>query len=278
MKATTSLAVCFSIVSVVIVSERTFGLQPVPLKAQPFALQDVRLLDGPFKTAMDRDGKYMLELDPDRLLHNFRVNAALPSTARPLGNWESPKSELRGHLTGHYLSACALMYASTGDERFRARADLLVRELAKCQAGLGKSGYLSAFPESFFDRLESSGKVWAPYYTLHKLLAGLLDAHVLCGNAQALEVATKFGDWVVQRIGRLSDEQIEQMLAVEHGGINEAMANLSALTGKSGTSRRPEDFTTSACWTRWPSGGTSLLVCTPTRSFPRSSAWPGFTN
>ena len=124
MKATTSLAVCFSIVSVIVVSERTFGLQSVPLKAQPFALQGVRLLDGPFKTAMERDGKYMLDLDPDRLLHNFRVNAALPSTARPLGNWESPKSELRGHLTGHYLSACALMYASTGDERFRARADL----------------------------------------------------------------------------------------------------------------------------------------------------------
>jgi uncharacterized protein len=103
----------------------------VPFKAEPFALQDVRLLDGPFKTAMDRDGKYLLDLDPDRLLHNFRANAGLPSTAAPLGNWESPKSELRGHLVGHYLSACALMYASTGDERFRQRAALLVGELAQ---------------------------------------------------------------------------------------------------------------------------------------------------
>ncbi|MEI7729096.1 MAG: beta-L-arabinofuranosidase domain-containing protein [Verrucomicrobiota bacterium] len=203
----------------------------VSFKASPFAMQDVRLLDGPFKTAMERDSKYMLSLDPDRFLHNFRVNAGLPSTAEPLGHWEKPKSELRGHLTGHYLSACALMYASTGDERFNDRVNLLVRELAKCQAALGDSGYLSAFPETYFDRVETTGKVWAPYYTLHKVLAGLLDAHTLCGNSQALEVAGKFGGWVKTRTDKLSDAQVEKMLGVEHGGINESMANLYALTG-----------------------------------------------
>jgi len=204
----------------------------VAAKAEPFPLQDVRLLDGPFKTAMERDGRYMLEIDLDRLLHNFRRNAKLPTTAQPLGNWEAPSSGLRGHLTGHYLSACALMYASTGDERFRERAALLVRELAKCQAALGTNGYLSAFPENVFDELEAGGKPWAPYYTLHKILAGLLDVHTLCGNEQALEVAVNFGNWVTARTGRLSDEQVEKMLAVEHGGINEAMANLYAPTGE----------------------------------------------
>jgi DUF1680 family protein len=204
----------------------------MPGLAKAFALQDVRLLDGPFKTAMERDGTYMLSLAPDRLLHNFRVNAGLPSSAEPLGNWEKPTSELRGHLTGHYLSACALMYASIGDARFKERADQLVGELAKCQAALGSSGYLSAFPEAFFDRLEADGKVWAPYYTLHKIFAGLLDAHALCGSAQALDTASKFGDWVVARTGRLSDEQLQKALGTEHGGINESMANLYALTGK----------------------------------------------
>ncbi len=199
-------------------------------KARPFALQYVRLLDGPFKTAMDRDARYMLEIDPDRLLHNFRRNANLPSTAQPLGNWESPGSGLRGHLTGHYLSACALMYGSTGDKRFKERATLLVRELAKCQSALGNSGYLSAFPETVFDELEAGKRPWAPYYTLHKILAGLLDAHTLCGNAEALDVAKKMGDWVVWRIGRLSDEHLALTLDVEHGGINESMANLHALT------------------------------------------------
>jgi DUF1680 family protein len=197
-------------------------------KAQPFDLADVRLLDSPFKVAMERDAKYLLDLDADRLLHAFRLNAGLPSAAQEYGGWEAVKCELRGHFVGHYLSACALMFASTGDERLRERAALMVRELAKCQQA---SGYLSAFPESFIDRVEAGKNVWAPYYTLHKILAGLLDIHSHCGNAQALDVARRFGDWVAARNERLSDEQMQKMLAMEHGGINEAMANLYALTG-----------------------------------------------
>ena len=100
-------------------------------KAVPFALEDVRLLDGPYRDAMIRDQQYLLSLDQDRLLHNFRVTAGLPSTAQPLGGWESPDTELRGHAVGHYLSAVSIMYASTGDERFKTRADGLVREFAK---------------------------------------------------------------------------------------------------------------------------------------------------
>ncbi len=79
----------------------------VPIKAYAFALEDVRLLDGPFKHAMDLDHQYLLSLETDRLLHTFRLNAGLPSTAQPLGGWEEPKCELRGHFIGHYLSACA---------------------------------------------------------------------------------------------------------------------------------------------------------------------------
>lgn len=210
------------------------GKPPVALKAMPFDLSDVRLLEGPFKRAMERDAQYLLDLDPDRLLHTFRVNAGLPSSAKPLGGWEAPNVELRGHFIGHYLSACALMYASTGDERMKQRAALMVRELGKCQEALGPSGYLSAFPEAFIDRVETTGKVWAPYYTLHKILAGLLDVHAYCGNAEALEIARKFGNWVKTRNDRLSDEQLEKMLHVEHGGINESMANLYAATGETG--------------------------------------------
>jgi len=199
-------------------------------KLQPFDLTDVRLLDGPFREAMLRDKEYLLSLDADRLLHMFRVTAGLPAPAEPYGHWEAAKCEVRGHFVGHYLSACALMFASTGDERLKERAALMVRELAKCQAAVGSSGYLSAFPESFIDRVETTGKVWAPYYTLHKILAGLIEIHSRCGNAQALDVARRFGDWVAARNERLSDEQIQKMLVVEHGGINEAMANLYALT------------------------------------------------
>lgn len=203
----------------------------IPLKARAFQLEDVRLLDGPFKHAMEMDMKYLLELDPERLLHNFRVNAGLPFTAQPLGGWEEPKVELRGHTGGHYLTACALMYASTGDQRLKERANYMVAELAKCQNALG-NGYLSAFPEEFFDRVEARERVWAPYYTLHKIYAGLLDVYDYCDNPQGLEVCKKFADWVIKRNAKLSDEQMQNMLGTEHGGMNEVLANLYAMTGE----------------------------------------------
>jgi hypothetical protein len=207
----------------------------VKFKAEPFPLNQVRLLDGPFRDAMDRDHKYLLALDADRLLHNFRVTAGLPSTAKPLGGWEKPDCELRGHSVGHYLSACAMMYASTGDERLRARVDYIVAELARCQEALPQQGYnkgfLSAYPESFFDRVDAAQKVWAPYYTLHKIMAGLLDAHVYCANRQALEVLEKMADWLKFRVDRLSHDQMQRALGNEHGGMNEVLANLYAITG-----------------------------------------------
>jgi DUF1680 family protein len=206
-------------------------LEPVvPIRAEPFPPAAVRLLDGPFRHAEELDRAYLLSLDPDRLLRNFRVNAGLPTGARPYGGWEEPKCELRGHFVGHYLTACARMYAATGDARLKARVDAVVAGLAECQAKLG-SGYLSAFPESFIDRVERRQRVWAPWYTLHKVLAGLLDAHAYAANAGALDVARRFGDWVRSRADRLSPEQIEGMLGNEHGGINEALAALAVATG-----------------------------------------------
>ena len=203
--------------------------------AEPFPLTDVRLLDGPFRDAMLRDQKYLLSLDPDRLLHTFRLNVGLPSSAKPLGGWEEPKGELRGHSLGHYLSALSLMYASTGDARFKQRADYIVGVLAQCQSNSPAAGfhegYLSAFPESFIDRVEQSKPVWAPWYTLHKILAGLLDANRQCGNEQALAVAEKMADWVKFRVDGISHDQMQKSLDNEHGGMNEALANLYAVTG-----------------------------------------------
>jgi DUF1680 family protein len=206
----------------------------VALQAVPFPLGDVRLLDGPFKQAQRLDAEYLLSLEPDRLLHTFRVNAGLPSSAAPLGGWEAPDVELRGHTVGHYLSALALMWAATGDTRFKSRADRMVAELATIQGALAKRfhpGYLSAFPEEFFDRVEARQKVWAPYYTIHKIMAGLLDVHQLCENRQALDVVTKLAGWVAFRVDRLTDDQMQAALGTEFGGMNEALANLYGATG-----------------------------------------------
>jgi uncharacterized protein len=234
-----------------IVSRRSPPRPPLPdprvaFAARPFALQDVRLLDGPFREAMQRDQRYLLALDPDRLLHNFRVTAGLPSAARPLGGWEAPDVELRGHSVGHYLSALALMYASTGDDRFKARADLIVSELARVQAAMPSrgyhDGYVSAFPEALIDRVDARQKVWAPYYTLHKIMAGLLDTYQLCGNKQALDVVLKQADWVKFRMDRLTREQQQAMLMTEHGGMTEVLASLYAITGNADHLRVAQTF------------------------------------
>ena len=207
----------------------------VPMRAEPFALPDVRLLDGPFRDAMLRDKAYLLSLDPDRLLHNFRVNVGFPSTAKPYGGWEEPKGELRGHSVGHYLSACALMYASTGDKTLKQRADAIVAEFAKCQAAATNAGfhagYLSAFPESFIDRVETRQKVWAPWYTLHKIMAGLLDTHQLCGNPQALDVLVKMADWVKFRVDHLTEAQMQASLETSISAARMKVLPIYAVTG-----------------------------------------------
>ena len=203
--------------------------------AEPFAMTDVHLLDGPFRDAMLRNEKYLLALEPDRFLQTFRANVNLPTTAKPYGGWEKPDTEIRGHALGHYLSALSLTYASTGDAQFKQRVDYIVAELAKCQSNSPAAGfhegYLSAFPESFVDRVEQRKNVWVPWYTLHKIMAGLLDANELCGNAQALDVLTKMADWVKFRVDHLSHEQMQRSLDTEHGGMNEVLANLYAVTG-----------------------------------------------
>ena len=205
-----------------------------PRQVEPFTLEQVKLLDGPFKAAAERDRQYLHDLEADRLLHTFRTNAGLPAPGEPMGGWERAEIEVRGHTMGHYLSACAFTIAACGDEKLKHKADAIVAELAKCQKALGASGYLSAFPESFIDRVEGRQRVWAPYYTLHKIMAGLLDMYAQTGHRQALEVVTGMADWCKSRCDRLTDEQMQAMLnSTEQGGMNDVLANLYSITGNS---------------------------------------------
>jgi len=213
---------------------RPGAAEPPPARAQAFSLREVRLLDGPFREAQQRGLAYLLRLDPDRLLHTFRLNADLPTSAKPYGGWEAPEVELRGHSLGHYLTACALMYQATGDERLAARARAVVAALAEVQHALAargaNAGYLSAFPESFFDRVEARAGVWAPYYTLHKILAGLLDVYEATSDPTAFELAKDLARWVGTRAGRLDDARWQAMLETEFGGMQDALTELFALT------------------------------------------------
>jgi DUF1680 family protein len=217
-----------------------FARKDVAPKVQPFPMTQVRLLAGPFQDAQEWNRGYMSRLPADRLTHNFRLNAGLPSSAKPLGGWEEyvdPKNprhnqdgELRGHFTGHFLSASAQLWASTGDKEAKAKGDEMVDILAKCQAKLA-GGYLSAFPTEFFDRLDARRPVWAPFYTVHKIMAGMFDMYKYAGNKQALDVVSGMADWADRWTASKSEEHMQDILRTEYGGMGEVLYNLAAETG-----------------------------------------------
>ncbi len=209
--------------------------------ARPFPLSQTRLLDGPFFYFMERDRGYLHSLEADRLLHTFRKNAGLASNAEPLGGWEAPEIELRGHFLGHYLSGCALMSVSARDELIQKKADSIVGELTKCQKANG-GGYLSAFPPEFFERLKTGTKVWAPWYTIHKIMAGLLDMYTYTGNQQAMDVLEGMAGWAKNWASTVDDRQMAEIHKVEFGGMNEVLYNLYAATGNSSYSELAHRF------------------------------------
>ena len=197
---------------------------------QPFKLQQVQLEAGPLRDARDWNRAYMLRLPNDRLLYNFRVTAGLPSKAQPLGGWEAPGAELRGHFVGHYLSACALSYAATRDEEIKAKADGLITGIFECQKALNANGYVSAFPAELFIRLDKREKVWAPFYTLHKIMAGLLDMKQYGDNDQALDILVQLAAWVDTWTAARTEEHMQDILRTEFGGMNEVLYNLAVVT------------------------------------------------
>src|SRR4051812_3556021 len=212
----------------------------VPLYAYTFNPQDVTIADGPFKTAMEADSRYLLAIEPDRLLADFREHAGLKAKGARYGGWEN--SGLAGHTLGHYLSACALQYAATGDKRFLDKVNYIVKELGECQLSR-KTGYVGAIPgEDTVWSQVAAGKIrsrgfdlnggWSPWYTVHKIMAGLLDAYLYCDNKEALAIEKKMADWTGKTINHLPDSLIQKMLLCEYGGMNEVLVNTYAITAE----------------------------------------------
>ena len=219
-------------------SGAALGPLTVTPRLQPFDLADVTLLDSPFLAAQRGTEAYLLSLSPDRMLANFRTNAGLTPKAPVYGGWESEPTwadiHCHGHTLGHYLSACALMYRSTSDRRFRQRIDYIAGELAACQKAAG-SGLVCAFPDGaalVAAHIRGEKITGVPWYTLHKIFAGLRDAWQFGGSETARAVLLRLADWAVVATQKLSDAAFETMLATEHGGMNEVLADLYVLTGK----------------------------------------------
>jgi uncharacterized protein len=215
--------------------------QAIPDVARPLPLSSVRLTDGPLKHAQDLDAEYLLKLEPDRMLAYYRKRAGLQPKAEGYPGWDGDGRNLTGHIAGHYLSAVSLMYAATGDTRFKERADYIVKELKEVQDKNG-NGYLGAvegLPEKFAEVSKGNIKsssfdlngLWSPWYTLHKTFAGLRDAYRYTGNRTALELEAKFAAWAETIMLKLTPEQTQQMLNTEFGGMNEVLAELYGDTG-----------------------------------------------
>ncbi|PWT95511.1 MAG: hypothetical protein C5B55_01185 [Blastocatellia bacterium] len=213
----------------------------VPDIARPLPLSAVRLTGGPLKHAQDLDIEYLLKLEPDRMLAYYRKRAGLQPRAEGYGGWDGDGRNLTGHIAGHYLSAVSLMYAATGDVRFKQRADYIVKELKEVQDKNG-DGFLSAldgvrekFAEVANGNIRSSSfdlnGLWSPWYTLHKTFAGLRDAYRYTGNKTALELETKYAAWAESILSKLDAEQTQKMLNTEFGGMNEVLVELYADTG-----------------------------------------------
>ncbi len=214
----------------------------IQIRAYSFDLSDVRLLDSRFKKNMERDGEWLLSINNNRLLHSWYVNAGMETSAKPLGGWESLDCELRGHTLGHVLSGLALMYASTGTSAYKIKGDSLVDELSKIQQVLNQGGYLSAFPENLVNRAIEGRPTWAPWYTIHKIMAGLIDMYLYTGNKQALDIVCKMSNWAYHKLENLTNEQLAAMHKIEFGGMIEAAYNLYGITGNEHDKKLAEFF------------------------------------
>jgi uncharacterized protein len=203
-----------------------------------FALADVRLGKGVFAHSHALNRRYLAALAVDRLVAPYRIEAALAPRASKYPNWES--MGLDGHTAGHYLSALA-QEAAQGDDELRQRLDYMVAELAACQQANG-DGYIGAVPNGrvLWSRVAegtvdagsfSLGNAWVPFYNLHKMFAGLRDAWSYAGNRQARQMLIAFADWADRLVAGLDEQQMQALLATEHGGMNEVLADVYAITG-----------------------------------------------
>ena len=209
--------------------------------ADSVPLQNVRLLDSPFRQAQDRNIEYIMAMQPDRLLAPYLEEAGLEPRAEKYGNWES--TGLGGHIGGHYLSTLSLAWASTGRGDVKERLDYVLAELRRAQQANG-NGYLGGVPDGnrLFAEL-AAGDVradlfglngyWVPWYNLHKTFAGLRDAWLFGGIPLARTMLVEWADWAAGLISKLDDTQMQTMLITEHGGMNEVFTEVAAITGES---------------------------------------------
>ena len=198
-------------------------IDPLTESLEEFSMQNVTLLDKYEQNAFNKEVEYLKSLEPDRLMRGFGDISGRKINAEKYGGWET--SAIQGHTLGHYLTAVSQAYATSKDEELKKITDYMISVLKGCQL---KNGYLHAIPESHYDQIESGNTsgTWVPWYSMHKILAGLVDVYAFTGNKDALKIASKLGDWVYSRTSKWTPEMQQTVLNVEYGGMNDCLYNL----------------------------------------------------
>ena len=229
------------------------------LYPQHFDLDEVTLLDGPFKTSMDKNIEVLLKYDVNRLLTPFVRQSGLSSKSgsKYYGwvskypsfiNWGQDSWSLEGHVGGHYLTALSLAYAACHDEatksKLKQKLDYALGVMKDCQDAYdnntqGLYGFIGGQPINqvwtglYKNDLTEFRKYggWVPFYCQHKVLAGLRDAWVYTGSEVAKECFRKLADWSVNVVSKLSTSDMQNVLGWEHGGMNESMLDAYQIFG-----------------------------------------------
>jgi len=230
----------FNLYSFILLAVSAISTAQVSQPVEFFDLNQVTLLESPFYKAAEKDKEYLLKTDPDRLLAPYFTEAGLTPKAKNYPNWES--TGLDGHIGGHYVSALALMYATTADQQILQRLTYMLDELERCQNANG-NGYISGVPngKAIWQEI-AAGNIransfglndrWVPLYNIHKTYSGLRDAYQHANSGKAKKMLIALTDWMITEVKGLSDEQIQQLLISEHGGLNEVFADVYQITGE----------------------------------------------
>jgi len=218
-------------------AERQIQLKTIPVS-------QIKLLPSIFLNRATLNKNYIMSLRNDNLLRNFYLEAGMWQASFYNSDddewedkddihwgWESPTCQVRGHFLGHWLSAAAHIYASTGDLEIKAKADIIVSELAKCQIKNGGE-WIGSIPEKYLHWIAQGQRVWAPQYTIHKTFMGLIDMYKMAGNDQALQIAENFAKWFINWTNQFDRTEMDDILDIETGGMLEAWSDVYGITGK----------------------------------------------
>lgn len=234
------------------------------------APQRARLLPGLFKERADINRAYLMELETESLLQNFYLEAAI-RTDRGLEDmhlgWESPACQLRGHFLGHWMSAAAMLCAQNNDRELKAKLDIVIDELERCQKMNGGE-WVGSIPEKYFAILASGEYIWSPQYTMHKTLMGLYHSVLYAENAKAAEIMSRAADWYMRWTEQMRTENPHAVYSGEEGGMLEVWAGMYRLTGEEKYLTLAERYSSPSLFRQLENGEDALSDCHANASIP----------